>query len=125
MPKKVLLADDEEDILSLVAATLGDTERYTLILARDGEEALERARESGPDLIFLDVMMPKIDGYEVCKRLKSNKSTADVKVIMLTALAQESDRRRAEQSGADSYLSKPFSPTVLLAKVEELLGMDG
>ena len=123
MTKKVLLADDEEDILALVAATLGNDDRYTLVLARDGEEALKRAEESSPDLIFLDVMMPKMDGYEVCERLKSNRSTAHAKVVMLTALVQEADKRRAEQVGADSYFSKPFSPTLLLEKVDELLAM--
>ena len=121
MTVKVLLADDEEDILTLVAATLGDSDRYTLILARDGEEALKRARETNPDLVFLDAMMPKMDGYEVCKILKSNVATAHIRVVMLTALAQEADRQRAEQVGVDSYFSKPFSPSLLLEKVDELL----
>ena len=122
MTKKVLLADDEEDILVLVSATLGGDDRYSLILARDGEEALRRAREDKPDLIFLDVMMPKMDGFEVCSVLKSDSATKHVKVVMLTAMAQELDKQKAEQAGADFYFTKPFSPTALLNKVEELLG---
>jgi CheY-like chemotaxis protein len=125
MPKKILLADDEEDILTLVAATLGDSDRYALVLASDGEEALKRAQDTDPDLIFLDAMMPKMDGYEVCERLKSNSATAHIKVVMLTALAQEADKQRAEQAGVDSYFSKPFSPTMLLEKVDELLATSG
>jgi len=122
MTQKVLLADDEEDILVLVSATLGGDDRYSLILARDGEEALQRAREDKPDLIFLDVMMPKMDGFEVCSILKSESDTKHVKVVMLTAMAQELDKQKAEQAGADFYFTKPFSPTALLNKVEELLG---
>ena len=121
MTKKVLLADDEEDILMLVSATLGGDDRYSLILARDGEEALTRAREENPDLIFLDVMMPKMDGFEVCEQLKSNDETKGIRVVMLTALAQEFDRQRADEVGADFYFTKPFSPTALLEKVDELL----
>ena len=124
MPKKVLLADDEEDILMLVSATLGGDGRYNLILARDGEEALQRAQDDTPDVAFLDVMMPKMDGFEVCRRLKSDDSTSHVKVVMLTALAQQFDKSKAEEAGADFYFTKPFSPTALLLKVEELLSSD-
>ena len=121
MAKKVLLADDEEDILMLVSATLGGDDRYDLILARDGEQALNRAREERPDLMFLDVMMPKKDGFEVCAELKADDTTSDIKIVMLTAMAQELDREKAEAAGADFYFTKPFSPTALLDKVEELL----
>ena len=121
MTKKVLLADDEEDILMLVSATLGGDDRFQLILARDGEEALKRAREDKPELIFLDVMMPKMDGIEVCRKLKSDSETSQVKVVMLTAMAQDMDREKADEAGADFYFTKPFSPTALLNKVEELL----
>ena len=124
MAKKILLADDEEDILMLVSATLGGDEKYGLILARDGEEALTQAREQKPDLVFLDVMMPKMDGFEVCKILKSDDATSSVKVVMLTALAQEFDKQRADEVGADFYFTKPFSPTALLEKVDELLASD-
>ena len=95
MTKKVLLADDEESILLLVSATLSD-DRYTLVLARDGEEALQRALDEKPDLAFLDAMMPKMDGFEVCWRLRSHDTMAQLKVVMLTALAQDSDKQRAD-----------------------------
>ena len=121
MAKKVLLADDEEDILMLVSATLGGDDRYELILARDGEQALNLAREERPDLMFLDVMMPKMDGFEVCGKLKSDEATSDIKIVMLTAMAQELDRAKAEEAGVDFYFTKPFSPTALLDKVGELL----
>ena len=121
MAKQVLLADDEEDILMLVSATLGGDDRFGLILARDGEEALRQALEKKPDIVFLDVMMPKVDGFEVCRQLKANEETAHVKVVMLTALAQEFDREKADQVGADFYFTKPFSPLALLEKVDELL----
>ena len=121
MVRKLLLADDEEDILMLVSATLGGDDRFTLILARDGEEALTRAQQEKPDLVFLDVMMPKMDGFEVCRRLKSDEATSQVKIVMLTALAQEFDKQKADDVGADFYFTKPFSPTALLEKVDELL----
>ena len=121
MTKKVLLADDEEDILMLVSATLGGDDRFTLVLARDGEEALSLAQQERPDLAFLDVMMPKMDGFEVCRRLKADSATAGIKVVMLTALAQDYDRQKGEEAGADFYFTKPFSPTSLLEKVDDLL----
>ncbi len=124
MAKTVLLADDEEDILMLVSATLGGDDRYSLVLARDGEEALSLAREEEPDLIFLDVMMPKMDGFEVCRILKGDSATSHAKIVMLTAMAQEADRQKATDAGADYYFSKPFSPTALLAKVDELLSAE-
>lgn len=121
MRKKVMLTDDEESILELVAATLGDLDRYDLLLANSGEQALEIARREKPDLLFLDILMPNINGYEVCKRLKSDPATAHIRIVMLTALAQESDRKRAMDVGADDYFTKPFSPIALLDKVEEML----
>lgn len=123
MTKKVLLADDEERILGLVQATLGGDDRYEVIVASDGEEALESCRRELPDLVFLDLLMPKMDGYAVCRELKMAPDTADIKVVMLTAMAQEADRRTALRIGADDYMTKPFSPTALLAKVEEMLGL--
>ena len=122
MRKKLLLADDEEDILMLLSATLSAGDRYNLIEARDGEEALRLARQEKPALVFLDIMMPKLDGFEVCSRLKADSETADVKVVMITALAQDFDRRRADEVGADHYVTKPFSPTAVLRTVDELLG---
>ena len=121
MKKKVMLADDEEDVLVLVSAALGGDERFELLLARDGEEALELARQEKPDLLFLDLIMPKIDGYEVCQRLKEDPETAFIKIIMLTALIEESGEMKAKVAGANGYFTKPFSPAALRDKVEEIL----
>ena len=123
MSIKILLADDEERILGLVKATLGVDDRYDVALASDGEEALKLCREEPPDLVFLDLLMPKVDGFTVCKELKEAPETSGIKVVMLTAMAQEVDRRTALRIGADDYITKPFSPTVLLSKVEELLSL--
>ncbi|MBI4312441.1 MAG: response regulator [Chloroflexi bacterium] len=119
--KKVLLADDEDGVLALVSATLGNDNRYILITARDGEEALTIARRELPDLIFLDIMMPKMDGYQVCQALKQSPATRQIRIVMLTAMAQDANRERAKAAGADDYFTKPFSPTALLEKVSNLL----
>ena len=121
--KKVLLADDEDGVLALVAATLGNDNRYSLLMARDGEEALALARKELPDLVFLDVMMPKMDGYAVCQALKQSPNPRHIKIIMLTAMAQDANRERARAAGADGYFTKPFSPTTLLEKVSDMLGL--
>ena len=123
MRKKVLLVDDEEDVLELVDATLGRDDRFQILLARDGDEALETAQREQPDLIFLDIMMPGKDGVQVCHELKNRSAGGNTKIIMLTALTQEVDQRRAFEAGADDYFTKPFSPTVLLEKVEEMLAL--
>ena len=119
--KTVLVADDEEVIRMLITGTIGGG-RYKVVQAKDGEEALKLAREHRPDLLFLDIMMPKKTGYEVCAELKEDPATQDINVVMLTALAQESDRNKAMGFGADDYFTKPFSPTALLRKVEQYLG---
>lgn len=121
MTTKILLADDEQGILELLAATLGSDDRYTLLLARDGEEALRIARSERPDLFLLDILMPKMDGFQVCRALRDDPINAGIKIIMLTALAQPADRARAIEVGADDYFTKPFSPTELLEKVEAVL----
>ena len=119
--KKILLADDEESVLALVSATLENTDRYELLLARDGEEAIRIARQEMPELLFLDIMLPKADGYDVCKTLRQDKRTDGMKIIMLTAMAQDIDRLKGIEAGADEYLTKPFSPTALLQHVEGLM----
>ena len=121
MEKKVMIADDEEELLALMLATLEGGEGFKVLLARDGAEALEMARREKPDLLFLDIMMPKLNGYEVCRELKKDPATASITIIMLTALAQDSERAKAMEAGADDYFTKPFSPTALLNKVEEVL----
>lgn len=121
--KKILLVDDEEAVLDLISATLGYGNGYQFVLARDGEEALHTARRDKPDLILLDILMPKKDGYYVCQALKQDPETAHIKVVILTALAQEMDRQKAMDSGADAYFTKPFSPMALLEQLEESLSV--
>lgn len=119
--KKIILADDDATIRLLVNATLRSDE-YELLQASDGEETLTLARAEKPDLILLDIAMPKIDGFEVCRQLKADDATKDINVIMLTARAQDADRRRGEEVGVNGYFTKPFSPLALLGKITEVLG---
>jgi len=120
--KKILLAEDEDAVRALVGETIRDDSRYCLLEARNGKEALEIARREKPDLLLLDIVMPIYDGFEVCRQLKSDARTKDITIIMLTALAQESNREMGRRLGADGYFTKPFSPTALIMKVEEALG---
>lgn len=108
----------------LVSATLR-SEEYQLLEASDGEETLALARSEHPDLILLDIAMPKIDGFEVCGRLKSDPDTNRIRVVMLTARVQEAERLRGEEVGADGYFTKPFSPLALLHRISEVLGEGG
>ena len=117
---KLLIADDHEGIRDLVRITLTD-ERYEIVEATDGDEALELALEHRPDLIFLDVTMPKKSGLDVCRSLKSNPDTSAMTIVMLTSLGQEKDREKGLSAGADGYFTKPFSPIALLRKVDEVL----
>ena len=117
----VLAADDDEDILELIAFRL-ERSGYTVLQARDGEEALELARRSQPDLAVLDVMMPKIDGFELTRRLRDDDSTTKMPIILLTARTQEADVQRGFDAGADDYIRKPFSPQELGARVQAILG---
>ena len=119
--RTILLVDDDEMVRELVAVTL-DGGNEALLQAGDGGEGLQLAREHHPDLVFLDVNMPVMDGFAVCFELKSDPTTKDIPVIMLTALGQEVDKDRARRAGADGYFTKPFSPLGLLRKVDEVLG---
>jgi DNA-binding response OmpR family regulator len=117
----VLAADDDEDILELVTFRL-ERSGYTVIQARDGEAAWELARDGKPDLAVLDVMMPKLDGFELTRRLRANEPTRRMPIILLTARAQDSDVQQGFDAGADDYLRKPFSPQELRARVQAILG---
>jgi DNA-binding response OmpR family regulator len=117
----VLVADDDEDILELIVFRL-ERSGYTVLQARDGAEALDLARRSRPDLAVLDVMMPKLDGFELTRRLREDESTAKMPIILLTARTQEADVQRGFDAGADDYLRKPFSPQELGARVQAVLG---
>ena len=117
---KILIADDERALRLLIAGTLeiGD---YNIQEADNGIQALELVKRERPDLIILDVMMPGMTGYEVCKWIKTNPDIADTKVLILTAKGLQSDKEAAWEALADFYLSKPFSPMELLPMVEEIL----
>lgn len=117
----VLVADDDPDILSLVRLRL-ERSGYDVVSAGDGEQALERARTRAPDLALLDVMMPKLDGYEVTARLRQEEATRHLPVILLTARVQESDIARGVEAGADDYVKKPFSTHELRDRVQAVLG---
>jgi DNA-binding response OmpR family regulator len=118
--RRVLLADDDPALRRLIHTTLGTTD-FELLQAQDGEEALQIAREQHPELILLDVNMPKLDGFAVCQRLKGAPETAAIKVVMLTARGADADRAKGRAAGADDYFVKPFSPVQLLNKVYALL----
>jgi CheY-like chemotaxis protein len=122
--KKLLMADDESGVRSLVRMTL-ESDAYEILEASDGNQALELAREHQPDLVLLDVAMPGMSGFEVCRLIKEDPETKQIKVIMLTARAQQMDVEEGQKSGADDYFTKPFSPVALMKKVEEIFGGNG
>lgn len=115
MKKKVLVVDDEYTIRELVDLTL--TPDYDIIKANNGHEALEKVKEQ-PNLIILDIMMPKMDGYEVCSRLKSDKKTKNIPIIMLTAKHTLDDLKEAVRNDADEFITKPFEPEFLKKRVD-------
>jgi DNA-binding response OmpR family regulator len=117
----VLVADDDPDIRSLVTLRL-ERSGYEVVAARDGEQALAAALERAPDLALLDVMMPKLDGYEVTERLRQEEATRHLPVILLTARVQETDIARGVEAGADDYVKKPFSTSELRDRVQAVLG---
>jgi two-component system, OmpR family, alkaline phosphatase synthesis response regulator PhoP len=118
--KKILIVEDEPDILQLVKLYL-EKEGFRTATAVNGAQALKKVKEDKPDLIVLDLMLPEIDGLEVCKRLRSIPDTALLPIIMLTAKAEESDTVIGLELGADDYVAKPFSPKALVARIKALL----
>ena len=121
MGKKILVVDDEMHILRIVRYKL-ESAGYEVLTALNGADALKIAREEKPALIFLDIMMPGINGYEVCSELKNDSATKDIIIIMLTAKAQEADKIKGLEVGVDEYITKPFSPQDLLDRARDLLG---
>jgi two-component system alkaline phosphatase synthesis response regulator PhoP len=119
-PPRVLIADDNPQGAELLEAYLSATD-YDVRVAADGEQTLQQVRAWQPDLILLDIMMPRISGFEVCKRLRADPATADIAVLMVTALDQPSDIDRAVDAGTDDFLSKPINKTELLLRVKSLL----
>ncbi|HQJ15591.1 MAG TPA: response regulator transcription factor [Candidatus Omnitrophota bacterium] len=120
MKEKILIVDDEKDIVRMIEYNLRK-EGFRTITCYDGEDAIEAARKEHPDLIVLDLMLPVIDGLEVCRLLKKEHSTANIPIIMLTAKRQESDKVVGLELGADDYMTKPFSPRELLARIKAVL----
>ena len=118
-PKQILIADDEPDILEIVSYNLGK-EGYEVYTAKDGNEAIERAKQLHPDLIILDIMMPKKTGVEVCQVLRSQAVFENTLIIFLTALNDEASQIKGLETGADDYVSKPISPKVLVSRVNAL-----
>jgi two-component system alkaline phosphatase synthesis response regulator PhoP len=116
----ILVVDDEDDLLELVRYNLTKV-GYRVACVSTGEEALRQARRQQPDLIVLDLMLPAVDGLEVCRRLKGDSKTREIPIIMLTAKSEESDMVTGLERGADDYITKPFSPRVLVARVKALL----
>jgi len=121
MPKKtILIVDDEEDLLELMSFNLSK-EGYRVLTAQDGEQCLNMVKKSLPDLIVLDLMLPGIDGLEVARTLKRNPQTEHIPIVMLTAKSEEADIVTGLELGADDYVTKPFSPRVLLARIRSVL----
>jgi two-component system alkaline phosphatase synthesis response regulator PhoP len=118
---KILVVDDEIYIVHILDFSLG-MEGYEVITALDGEQAVERAQTEKPDLIVLDIMMPKLDGYETCKILKADASTRDIPVILLSAKGRNIDQKIGFEVGADDYITKPFSPRKLVERINTILG---
>jgi two-component system, OmpR family, alkaline phosphatase synthesis response regulator PhoP len=125
MEQKILIVDDEAHIRMLIEQTLEELEDegVEFLTAENGEIALEIIQEEQPQLVFLDVMMPKMNGMEVCKRVKKELGLTNVYIALLTAKGQELDRQKGQEVGADIYMTKPFDPEVILRKAREVLGL--
>ena len=122
--KKILVVDDEEDLVIALSARL-KAGCYDVLVARDGLEALTKARTLEPDLILLDLMLPKMDGYKVARLLKFDQRYAGIPILMLTARGQEMDQELGRQAGADDYIVKPFNSAELMERIKELLDKTG
>ena len=118
---RILVVDDEIYIVHILDFSLG-MEGYEVVTALDGEQALEKVAQQKPDLIVLDIMMPKLDGYETCKALKSKAETKDIPVILLSAKGRNVDQKTGFEVGADDYITKPFSPRKLVDRINAILG---
>ena len=126
MGQKILIVDDEAHIRMLIEQTLEELEDegVEFLTAENGEIALEIIQKENPRLVFLDVMMPKMNGMEVCRRVKKELGLNNVFIVLLTAKGQELDRQRGQEVGADVYMTKPFDPEIILSKAKEVLGIE-
>ena len=125
MEQKILIVDDEAHIRMLIEQTLEELEDegVEFLTAENGEIALDIIQKENPKLVFLDVMMPKMNGMEVCRRVKKELELNNVFIVLLTAKGQELDRQRGQEVGADVYMTKPFDPEIILSKAKEVLGI--
>jgi len=125
MAQTILIVDDELHIRLLIEQALEDLENQgvKILTASNGKDALETIKAEKPDLVFLDVMMPKMNGFDVCHTVKNELGMRDIYIVMLTAKGQELDKQKAEQVGVDIYMTKPFDPDELLEKAKEVLGL--
>jgi DNA-binding response OmpR family regulator len=125
MEPKILIVDDEAHIRRLIEQTLEELEDagVQLLTAANGEEALATIKAEKPQLVFLDVMMPKMNGFDVCHAVKNELGLKDIYIIMLTAKGQEFDKQKGQEAGVDIYITKPFDPDELLEKAEAVLGL--
>jgi len=125
MEQKILIVDDEPHIRMLIEQTLEELEDEDVefLTAENGEIALEIIQKEKPQLVFLDVMMPKMNGMEVCRKVKKELQLNDVFIVLLTAKGQELDRQKGNEVGADVYMTKPFDPEGILSKAREVLGL--
>ncbi|MBI5305153.1 MAG: response regulator [Chloroflexi bacterium] len=126
MNQKILIVDDEAHIRLLIEQTLEDLQDHGIEIttADNGADALELIKREKPRLVFLDVMMPRMNGFDVCRQVKRELGMTDVFIVLLTAKGQEFDRQRGDQVGADVYITKPFDPDELLAQAQHVLGLD-
>jgi DNA-binding response OmpR family regulator len=124
VPSKILIVDDEAHLRMLIRQTLEELEDegVELLTASNGEEALEAIQSESPNLVFLDVMMPKLSGFDVCTRVKRTLGLKDIYIVLLTAKGQEFDKQKGHDAGADLYMTKPFDPDALLEKARSVLG---
>jgi DNA-binding response OmpR family regulator len=118
---RVLVVDDDEVIRQLIAVNL-QLEGFEVLTATDGQDCLDRVRDIAPDVITLDVMMPRLDGWVTATQLRRNPETAGIKVVLITARAQEDDKARGRRIGVDAYLTKPFDPSEMIRIVRDLAG---
>jgi DNA-binding response OmpR family regulator len=119
-PKKILVVDDEVDLVETVRFPL-EMEGFDVLVSYNGEDALSQARKENPDLIILDLMLPKLDGYKVCRLLKFDERYKHIPILMLTAKTQEKDKILGKETGADEYITKPFEMDDLMEKVKKYL----
>ncbi|MFA6313743.1 MAG: response regulator [Sterolibacterium sp.] len=124
MSRKILIVDDEPNIV-ISLEFLMKREGFTVSVAVDGEEALQKIAETQPDLVLLDVMMPKKSGFEICQEVRANPAWTAIKIVMLTAKGRDTEVQKGVALGADAYVTKPFSTKELVATVRSVLGLDG